>query len=361
MRNRYKRSSNAGAELVTSLKRVEGKFVAYGTGTGRARLGIGADHLTFQGIPNNKPDRMRVESEFKNWKPASLLEYCCALSMDLDGEPSHETWAFVHNGMRVVVPALVLMRALLRPHDPVFDLAFKSHSIDAMVTYTGDTELSSGETVVSVVQSYRYSAATSNKATILEPLSWAYSFPSARQMWNSIYAHATHGRIAMQLPHAWSHMVVHGVAHARNFYVTQLAVVSLEPREEPFEFASGHARVIKFHEALEVVASGLKPLRTKDDSIKLHSNRTSALSDAEWSEIAPLFSRGGSHDGKTGNVHDQRLIVDGILAKLTAGTSWTETTYAQGIPHTSVSIAYHRWQKSGRWEAIISTLNKHRI
>ncbi|ANH66666.1 hypothetical protein ABE85_02160 [Mitsuaria sp. 7] len=342
------------------IKRVDGRFVAYGTGTSRMRVGIDVDNLTFQGLPDNKRDRMRVESEFEQWRPASFLEYACALSMDLNGDTAHDAWAFIHNGMRVVVPALVLMRAMLRPHDPVFDLAFSGKSLESVVTYSGDASQAGGFGVVAMVASYRYSADTSNKATIVEPLSWAYSFPSAREMWNSIYASATHGRLGLQLPKAWSHMVVHGVAHARNFYVTQLAVVSLEPREEPFEFANEHARVIKFHEAMEVVASGLKPLRAKDDSIKLHSNRTSALSDAEWSEIAPLFSRGGSHDGKTGNVHDQRLIVDGILAKLTAGTSWTETRYAEGIPHTSVSIAYHRWQKSGRWQSILDVLNKQR-
>lgn len=288
-------------------------------------------------------------TNFSDWGPASLSEYGFASGLPVPPGDGHEVWSFQHNGNRYIVPALVLMRALFRPNHSLLPQLFRPQSLEDVCDFIGGDASSR----VALTGGLRDWAGSRERSSLVEPLSWMYSFPSARAMWASVLSASSRSTLGLQLPNASVRMVVHGKAHCKNFYVTRMVLVTLTAHDAPFEFANDHSRDICFHVSDERLASGFKPNRSKDDDINLRDG-DSSLSDAEWEDIEPLVHRG--RDFK----HSARAIVDAVLAKQSQGTSWTDTTYPPGIEHTTASTAFHRWKKDGRWAEVLGVLEMHR-
>lgn len=337
-------------ELVTQLVKKGPRLVAVGVGTAETRSGRELDLLGLHGLPDSVDSRRRAEVGFEEWEPASIAEYAGAFGLSVAKGHAHEAWAFQYNRIRFVVPALVLMRALFRPNHHVLPLLFRPQSLDDTCTYAGPGLHGH----IALLGGFRGSYHTRERASIAEPLSWMYCFPSARAMWASAFGASQEGRLALALPQASARMVLHGRMHAQNFYATRLAFVSITAQEEPFEFASDHSRIICFHVMDEAMASGFKRNKTRDDSIGLRDGEH-ALSEEEWRVVEPIVVRGGP-----GFKYDPRAVVDAVLAKQCQGTSWTETTYPPGIQHTTACVAFCRWQKDGRWQQVLEVLREAR-
>jgi hypothetical protein len=337
-------------ELVTRLAKNGQRVLAVGIGSLEARNGYELDQLGLNGLPDAVDARRRAEVGFDEWEPVSITEYAGAFGLSVPKSHRHEVWAFQYNRSRFVVPALVLMRALFRPNHHVFPLLFHPQSLEDVCTYAGPGP----QGHIALLGGFRGSYYDRDRASITEPLSWMYCFPSARAMWASAFGASQEGRLALELPQASARMVLHGRMHAQNFYVTRLAFVSVAATEDPFEFASNHSRTICFHVMDEAMASGFKRNKTRDDSIGLRDGEH-ALSDDEWRAIEPIVVRGGP-----GFKYDPRAVVDAVLAKQCQGTSWTETTYPPGIQHTTACVAFCRWQKDGRWRQVLEVLRETR-
>lgn len=339
-------------ELVTRLAKDGERVLAVGVGSLEARNGYELDRLGLYGLPDAADARRRAEVGFDEWEPATIAEYASAFGLNAPMGSAHEVWAFQYNSIRFVVPALALMRAMFRPNHHVMPLLFRPQSLEDACTYAG----SGPHGHIALLGGFRGSNHSRERASITEPLSWMYCFPSARAMWASAFGASQEGRLTVKLPQASARMVLHGRMHAQNFYATRLALVSVVAKEDPFEFASDHSRTICFHVMDEAMASGFKSNKTRDESIGLRDGEY-ALSDEEWRAIEPIVLRRG---GGPGFKYDPRAIVDAILAKQCQGTSWTETAYPPGIQHTTVCVAFCRWQKNGRWARVLQTLEQLR-
>ena len=337
-------------ELVTRLAKEGQRAVAVGIGSLEARNGYELDQLGLNGLPDASDARRRAEVGFDEWEPASIAEYAGAFGLSVPKGHGHEVWAFQYNRIRFVVPALVFMRALFRPNHHVFPLLFHPQSLEDVCTYAGPGPHGH----IALLGGFRGSYHARERASITEPMSWMYCFPSARAMWASAFGASQEGRLALELPQASARMVLHGRMHAQNFYATRLAFVSVTAQEDPFEFASDHSPTICFHVMDEAMASGFKRNKTRDDSIGLRDGEH-ALSDEEWRAVEPIVVRGGP-----GFKYDPRAVVDAVLAKQCQGTSWTETAYPQGIKHTTACVAFCRWQKDGRWSEVLDVLRRSR-
>lgn len=337
-------------ELVTRLVKDGARLAAVGVGSPEARKGYELDRLGLHGLPDAADQRRRAEIDFDEWEPASIAEYAEAFELSVPKGSAHKAWAFQYNSTRFVVPALVLMRALFRPNHHVIPRLFLPQSLEDTCTYVGPRP----HGYVALLGAFRDSSYSRERVSIAEPLSWMYCFPSARAMWASAFSASQAGALALKLPQASARMVLHGRMHARNFYVTRLAFISVTAQEDPFEFASDHGHTIRFHVLDEAMGGGFKRNKTRDDSIGLRDGEF-ALSDEEWRAIEPIVVRGGP-----GFKYKPRAVVDAILAKQCQGTSWTETVYPPGIQHTTACVAFCRWQKDGRWPKVLEVLREMR-
>ncbi|MBN9685230.1 IS5 family transposase [Corallococcus sp. NCSPR001] len=79
--------------------------------------------------------------------------------------------------------------------------------------------------------------------------------------------------------------------------------------------------------------------------------RRHGLSDAEWGRIEPLLgSRSGPHS-KRGD----RDFINAVVWRVKTGVQWRDLPERFGHWKT-VCNRFHRWAKTGRWEAIFKAL-----
>lgn len=78
-----------------------------------------------------------------------------------------------------------------------------------------------------------------------------------------------------------------------------------------------------------------------------------ALSDEQWARLRPLLPPPPQGRGRPRV--DDRLIVDGILWRLTAGVPWRDLPARFG-PWRTVYSRFRRWQQAGVWERALAAL-----
>ena len=81
--------------------------------------------------------------------------------------------------------------------------------------------------------------------------------------------------------------------------------------------------------------------------------RRHEVSDAEWERLQPLLP-----PRKAGAPRkDDRLVVNGILWKLTTGVPWRDLPERYG-PWPSVYTRFRRWTKAGVWDQIFAAVQR---
>lgn len=78
-----------------------------------------------------------------------------------------------------------------------------------------------------------------------------------------------------------------------------------------------------------------------------------ALSDEQWARLRPLLPPPPQGRGRPRV--DDRLIVDGILWRLTTGVPWRDLPERFGSWRTVYS-RFRRWQQAGVWERALTSL-----
>ena len=78
-----------------------------------------------------------------------------------------------------------------------------------------------------------------------------------------------------------------------------------------------------------------------------------ALTDEQWELVEPFIPRSTAATGRPAN--DRRLMLDGILWILAAGTPWRDLPDRFG-PFQSVHRYFSAWRKSGVFAAIVEAL-----
>ena len=81
--------------------------------------------------------------------------------------------------------------------------------------------------------------------------------------------------------------------------------------------------------------------------------RRHEVSDAEWARLEPLLpARRPGAPRK-----DDRLVVNGILWKLTTGVPWRDVPERYG-PWQSVYTRFRRWTRAGVWDRIFAAVQR---
>ena len=81
--------------------------------------------------------------------------------------------------------------------------------------------------------------------------------------------------------------------------------------------------------------------------------RRHEMSDAEWERLQPLLP-----PRKAGAPRkDDRLVVDGIVWKLTTGVPWRDLPERYG-PWPSVYTRFRRWTNAGVWDRIFAAVQR---
>lgn len=188
---------------------------------------------------------------------------------------------------------------------------------------------------------------------ILNSLSWMYCFPSARRAWNSVLEHARQGRLDMALPIGSFSFSGRGLPVGDEILITELQVKLLETIEEPFPAFSAHTKVIEFQRILHSerrMTGGSK----KDSDLPSHpTGEGYGLTDDEWLVLQPQLER----PSQIPRQFSLRIVIDGILLKLSQGIPWSEVPDLQFNP-ALLPRTYSRMQKDGRWETLMSCLRQ---
>ncbi len=88
-------------------------------------------------------------------------------------------------------------------------------------------------------------------------------------------------------------------------------------------------------------------------SVRWGMRRRHELSDAEWARLQPLLP-----PRKAGAPRkDDRLVINGILWKLTTGVPWRDLPERYG-PWQSVYTRFRRWTRAGVWDGIFAAVQR---
>jgi len=78
-----------------------------------------------------------------------------------------------------------------------------------------------------------------------------------------------------------------------------------------------------------------------------------ALTDTQWERLRPLLPAPPTGRGRPRN--DDRLVVDGIIWRLTTGVPWRDLPARFGSWRT-VYARFRRWQRAGVWDRVLTAL-----
>lgn len=338
-------------EWATGIKFVDGRLQAeIHLSVGRTQLVDVAD-LAIRGLPTHcAAKRRRLVTDFASWDTCSIREYTSAFGGTANAG-CHQVFRVADKEHQYLIPVLALMRGLFRPNREVLPAMFLPQGLERISTPI----VTNGTCQATPIT--RWKPGTRLVPSLLAPIAWLHSFPSANRMCASIGAHALDGQIGMQLPKGAARMVVRGLVVQATTYVTQVKMIALDTDEQPYEYAKSNSRRIVFHEsAISAVLHGSRH-PTRDDAVPLNSCGTTTLSDSEWAAIQPILR--SSHVNGWEQVHDLRLLLNGVLHKLATGHTWKSVPYTAGT-WVNASNLLQNMKKSGKWVDVLKTLRTFR-
>jgi hypothetical protein len=315
---------------------------------------VGFGDLGKRGLPTPARTRRRVVfTDFASWRSASAAEYAEAFGISQVSE-GHQVFEFFVGGRRYLVPALALMRAMFRPHRYVLAEMFRPQGIENIC----HPSMSGNSFSVDPARKWPSGAQQQPNSSVRQALTWLYCFPSARKMCGSLHERIMGNQIGLTLPIGCTRMALHAIEIGTSSYVSTVTIVTLDTSELPYEFAGNQAHHFEFNLGIQAATVRRKTNRKCliDQSLLRHPDGNTSISDREWDELEPHFSaRCTAAELK----HDQRLMLDGILAKLINGTSWAKTTYKAGNSANACAL-YQRLTRDGMWGRVESALQKRR-
>lgn len=331
-------------ELVTGIERGPGGFVAVGLGANGRRVQLAPEELATRGLPDVEGNPRRIRTNLRDWRLTSLDEYAYAFRRTTTEATNHSTWWFREGGSRLVVPALALLRAMVRPSTVLFPHLLKPQSLDD-VCILDKTE--SGLCKPQLDKLGERCRGT--QGVLMGPLSWFYCFPSARRAWASVYQSAAAGKLDFELPSVVATFTVRAIRAGRNAYVTSMTLLELEPQEEPLPFAADHPRILHVSPAaMGGAAKAARGQRTAD-SVGPHQ----PLSDYEWSVLGPVVYPPGQRRSSPPQARD---MFNCVLQKTTTNAEWAQAAEANGVHPATAAVALSRWRAAGRWDEAMRRL-----
>ena len=334
--------------LLTKITKTSGSYQAvFANGKG-AMSESDISTLCDDGLPGIDKESADVQIDFKSLLPSSEAEYAAAFTYPSDAMQGHAVWCCHTKEHRIVVPALALIRALVLPSRRIFPFLFRPQSLEDVCVYDVDAQCI--EFLRKGVLGRRYGEDARDNA-LKGIFQWMYTHPSAREMWGSVYAHASHGRLALTLPDAVVKATILGATDGRNFYVTRVLITEVSTAEAPYEFASGQPSVFKKDRRQD--AQGHNKVQI---ALRRAPDGRTALSDSEWAAVKSILS-----EGSIRNVYPTvRTVIDAISHKTSHGGTYQQALAGTEVKPQSLSYYLATWRKDGRWTRIQDWLNATR-
>lgn len=315
-------------------------------------LSVPLKNLANEGVPDDKSAKKAIETDFEHWSIASAKEYraafgCHDLAVTHD---RHQVFGFPAGRSRVLVPALVLLRALFRPKGLLLPEMFGPNAIDNACHLT--LQCSTPKLVLHAPWASRTSRI--GLGEVVEPLLWMQCFPSAYAAAGSVHTWARSRVIGIQLPQASISATIRGRRQGNLLCATDLRIGTLTPTEPPYAFSEGHPGLVHFQRQFGKSPSAIHrdALRKAAHSIPRRANGCVALTDGEWDTIAPVLLSGASIKRLK---LDQREIFSGLLGMLANGTTWQEADFGAGTIGNAL-YAYREWLKRGTLQQSLQLL-----
>lgn len=339
-------------QWIDGIARKNNKFVAVKTDNTGQITTRPLSNLSELPKPLGKYQKSKLDTNFQDWEIASATEYLRGVGLPIQASGSHRVFRFSRQQVTYLIPAHVLFKATFRPLGVLTSYLFRPQGLEQTCVPTLEDAR-----VNFVLQGL--SQRTQSCTSLQHPLSWLWCFPSARRMWESVYAYACNGALACDLPLGDARIVVTGISKEDFFYVTEMTILQIKTGETPFEFALTHPKTIVFHEGISFRRRQPDDFVAKADRTIVPINGQWALTDSEWDAIYPLFSEQEKR-GNPNRKHELRTLIDGIIGKLGTGIPWKKYKYETGT-WSNASKLYGECRKDGRWAKIQLILNRSRL
>ena len=305
------------------------------------------------GVPLDRSARKGcLEVPFDVWRPVPSAEYREAFGIKLEADAcKHDVFEAEVDGLTLVVPTLVFLRALFRPNAQLLERAFAPQFVD-LVAFLDMSEDPPKLMPDPNLPARMLSPWQSNP---LQLFAWLYCYSSARGMAGSVHARALAGRVSLALPSGTASIAVHGKKVGSRLFVTEMSIKAVTPEDAPVLHCD-LTRSKYLLRGTRMEAEEQRTVQTKQlADIPTHADGSVELSDEEWRQVEPiLFSNKGVRQK-----HCARAIADGVLTKLRTETPWSKVAYREGRPIDAIA-ALNRWHHSGRFASMLIVLRKHR-
>lgn len=289
--------------------------------------------------------------EFGSLVVGNAEEYLRALSLFIPKYSAnrHMVLKGRFDGVQVVIPALVLMRALFRPTKFLLPLMFRAQALDR-VRFLDFTR---APTQVVVDATWNGTYRTGDE--VRQCISWVTFFPSAIRCASSIHEFAMCGQIGMDMPNANARATMDGLEIDGTLFVTEMKLIAVHAEEEPITAAAGCSRDF----VLRDVGRGgsLKGSLTELSKIPNGQMGDLHVSDSEWEAIEPTLLEGQRRLRETIN---QRHLFDAIVNKINFGRSW-RTLVPQSGTGNNARFAERSWRSRGTLLPSLEILRAMRI
>lgn len=290
-------------------------------------------------------------SNFTDWTPASAERYLAGFEALPSHTNRHTVFSLRHGRTEFLVPALVLLRGIF-PHIPsAFEYLFTAHSLESLCVPLERN----GHWTVAMPDFRGYHRGRFRPATV-ESLTWASLFPSAHQLWTSVYGHCCNGRINLDLPKANVRILSHGIRVGAVVHVTALDITAVEALEPPFEYASGASPSFLWNRNATPLAPN--PNAYYEQGNPAPEASEVSITDDEWTVLGPLLSKPSTARGRK-NRDSRRAIADGLLLRLATGRLWADIATAPLTPRT-LEDHWYEWRRSGQLTLLVSALKNLR-
>jgi hypothetical protein len=330
-------------ELITGIDWREGKTVALATVCWNKTSDVELSELASRGLPDSDALLRRYILDLRKFRCASFEEYAFVFNRPTLEKYRHSTWSVLCGRTRLVIPALALLRAFIRPGQVLFPKLFKPQSLDDVCEFSKNDNEYFVQSLIRLGDIRN----THNK-TFMGPLSWFYCFPSARRAWASVYQSAKKGRLHFELPKATMTVSLRGMRVGATIYVTQLGLIGIEAHEDPLEFAMGHSLFIE----ASPTRSKAYMRNAQDEPVAIEFQE---LSDAEWDSIGPLLIR----ENRVPHI-DYRPLLNCVLQKLSTTVSWQTAAELNNVTVTQAATVLSRWQADKRLDRVVERLSEIR-
>ena len=297
--------------------------------------------------------QLTFEGHISNWQLSSADQYLQSFGFSISSglENRHQVVTFEdHAGLKIHVPALVLMRAFYKPHMYLFDRIFEPGNID-LISFVDYTQMT--PTVVIDNMSFHYRVLDKTHGLSQDRfIQWLQLSKSARQMTNGIYSSFKRGELSLLAPCGFFNIKLRGLLDNDNLYVTwaNLLFVTISAQDS----LTGKDIDIAFHQSLDPQYQPWASVTNFEYSF-LKSTQYHPLTDDEWLMVSHLVAPRRNRIFK----YVVRELLDAIIFKLMTDTPWRQI-HVTSFKHTNLCESFRRWTKSGQLAQVLQKLDESR-